>query len=147
METKKISASLEDYLETIYFIYKKNNGVKAVDIANSLGVKKSSVTDALKTLSEKKLLNYAPYQAVTLTEKGEKTAREIAAKHEYLYKFLTKILGVSAPEAMENACRIEHVVSDEVMDKIVTFMEFNRQFYCEKHDFIEEFKDYYRQKN
>lgn len=147
MENTKISASLEDYLETIYFVYKKNNGVKAIDVAKSLGVRKSSVTDALKSLSEKKLLNYAPYQVITLTEKGEKIAKKIAARHEDLYNFLSQILGVSPTEAMENACRIEHVVSDEVMNKIVDFMEFNAHFYCKNHDFIKEFKDYSRQKN
>jgi len=147
LKNKTISSSLEDYLETIYFIYQEKKGIKAVDIARRLGVNKSSVTEALRALSERKLLNYAPYEVITLTREGEKTAKEIALKHKSIFDFLTRILGVETEEAMKNACRVEHVISDDVLNKLITFMEFNREFHCDQHNFIEEFKDYCRNKN
>ncbi len=143
LKEKKISASLEDYLETIYEIIEEKQGVKAIEIARRLGVGRSSVTEALKNLAEKKLVNYGRYDVISLTPEGKKEARKVALKHKVLYDFLFQILGADEEEAHKNACSIEHVISEDVLRRLVLFIEFNKQFQCKNHDFIEEFKEFY----
>ena len=124
---KPISASLEDYLEVIYEIFQEKQGVKAIEISRRLGVGRSSVTDALKTLAYKKLVNYSRYDVISLTSQGEETAKEIISKHNILCEFLTDVLGISPEEADENACRMEHVISQNVSDSFVKFMKETRK--------------------
>lgn len=142
---KKISASLEDYLEAIFNIIEEKQAVKAIEISRKLGVGRSSVTEALKSLAEKNLINYAPYDVITLTEEGINTAKKIVLKHNVLKEFLTEILDIKEGEAQENACRIEHVISEEVLNRLIVFIEFNKQFYCNKHNYLEEFKKFCKQ--
>lgn len=125
--TKPISASLEDYLEVIYEIINEKHGVKAIDISRKLGVGRSSVTDALKTLAEKKLVNYGRYDILTLTKEGEKIAREVIVKHSVLYDFFINVLKLSDQEANENACRIEHVISENAFKGFENFMKEHNQ--------------------
>jgi len=120
---KEISASLEDYLETIYEIFEEKQGVKAVEISRRLGVGRSSVTDALKTLAEKNLVNYGRYDVISLTKDGEKAARSVILKHSVLSEFFTKVLELTPEEANKNACRIEHVISEEAFEGFVKFMK------------------------
>ncbi len=143
MRNKKISASLEDYLETIYEIIEEKQGVRAVEISRRLGVGRSSVTEALKNLAEKKLVNYGRYDVISLTPAGEKVAQKIQLKHQVLYDFFAHILGVENEEAQENACRLEHFISEDVLKRLISFIEFNKQFQCNKHDYLEEFKRFY----
>lgn len=119
---KEISASLEDYLETIYEIFEEKQGVKAIEISRRLGVGRSSVTDALKTLADKKLVNYGRYDVISLTKEGENLAQKVILKHEILSEFFTEILGLPPEEANKNACRIEHVISEEAFNGFVKFM-------------------------
>ena len=74
---QKLSVSLEDYIEEINSQILKNGNAKVTAIAESLGVKKASVTGALNILSERNLINYAPYSPVTLTKEGEKIAKKV----------------------------------------------------------------------
>lgn len=114
----KLSASLEDYLETILDLQDENQEAKAIDIANRLNVKKSSVTDALKTLKQKKLVKYAPYKPISLTKEGKKRAEQVAQKHEVLFDFFHNTLGLDEMEAVDNACKIEHVISSKALEKL-----------------------------
>ena len=100
--------SSENYLETILVLSKKLPVVRAVDIANELGFKKSSVSIAMKNLREKGNI---------LTESGMSIAEMIYERHELLTDCLTK-LGVDPNVAAEDACRIEHVISAESFDAI-----------------------------
>lgn len=120
---KEISASLEDYLETIYEIFEEKQGVKAVEISRRLGVGRSSVTDALKALADKNLVNYGRYDVISLTKDGEKAAKGVILKHSVLSKFFTEVLGLTPEEASKNACRIEHVISEEAFKGFVKFMK------------------------
>ncbi len=146
MRKKKISASLEDYLETIYEIIEEKQGVKAIEISRRLKVGRSSVTEALKNLAEKKLVNYGRYDVISLTPAGERAAREIQFKHQVLYDFLVNILGVNEDEAQNNACRLEHVISENVLKRLILFIEFNKNFHCADHNYLEEFKKFYSEK-
>lgn len=124
MNTGPLSASLEDYLEAIYHIVHDKRAARAKDIAQRLGVNRSSVTGALHALSEKKLVHYTPYDIVTLTPEGERVAGGIAHRHEVLRDFFTRVLGVEETVAEENACRIEHAVSQDILDRLAGFIDF-----------------------
>ncbi len=97
----ELSASQEDYLETIYFLLREEGAARPKEIAARMKVRAASVTGALRALAEKGLINYAPYSLVTLTEAGRDIARRIAGKHEALLHFFTQVLGVDADEAEE----------------------------------------------
>ena len=119
-----LSSTQEDYLEAIYLIAQKKHAARAKDIAAALKVRASSVTSALRTLAALDLVNYTPYDIITLTDKGEATAREIYARHTALRKFLMTVLGVDADEADKTACKMEHAVSRPVMERFSKYAEY-----------------------
>ena len=104
--------SSENYLETILMLSKRLPVVRAVDIANELGFKKSSVSIAMKNLREKGNIVVSDAGFITLTDSGLAIAEMIFERHEIISEFLMK-LGVSSAVASEDACRIEHVISSE----------------------------------
>ncbi len=119
-----LSASLEDYLEAIYLIIAEKKVARAKDITASLGVSGASVTGALRALGERALINYAPYDVITLTDEGEDLARNIVLRHETLKAFFHKVLFVDAEEAEKSACKMEHNLSRPILDRMVSFIEF-----------------------
>ncbi len=121
---EKLSVSLEDYIEEIYAQVLKNGQAKVTAIADALGVKKASVTGALNVLLEKKLINYAPYSPVTLTHDGEKIAKNILRKHENLAEFFTEVLNAPREEALEIACKMEHIVSEKLFRNMVKLTKY-----------------------
>lgn len=121
---EKLSVSLEDYIEEIYNQVLKNGQAKVTAIADALKVKKASVTGALNILAEKKLINYAPYSPITLTCEGENIAKNILTKHEKLSEFFMEVLGAEREEALETACKMEHIVSDKLFDNMVKLTEY-----------------------
>lgn len=119
----QLSASLENYLEAIFEVVSKKGAVRAKDIAHRLGVKAGSVTGALQALSEKKLINYAPYEVITLTSEGLQKARQIIRRHEVLKDFFVDILGVEEAIADEGACKLEHDIPKIAFERLVEFVE------------------------
>ena len=109
--------SAENYLETILMLSKKLPVVRAVDIANELGYKKSSVSIAMKHLREKEHITVTDSGFISLTESGRAVAEMIFERHEMLTFALTSI-GVPAEIAAEDACRIEHVISKESIEAL-----------------------------
>lgn len=109
--------SAENYLETILMLSKKLPVVRAVDIANELGYKKSSVSIAMKHLREKEHITVSDAGYITLTNSGLAIAEMIFERHEILTSVLTS-LGVPEDIASEDACRIEHVLSPESFDAL-----------------------------
>ncbi len=132
---KKLTQSQEDYLETIYVETQKNGCAKVTEIAKILDVKKASVTGALSSLKEKGLINYAPYSPITLTKEGIKTAEKILLRHEVMTNFFKNILHLSQEEAAQNACRMEHIMSEEMFKRIHTFSHFIQDYSKENKDF------------
>lgn len=122
--SKTLSANMEDYLEAIFHISEKKQAARAKDIADRMAVNKSSVTGALRSLSKKGLVNYAPYDIITLTAKGKKRAAEIVRRHAALKEFFIKILLIDKDEADEASCRVEHAVSKNIIDRLIRFVEF-----------------------
>ena len=104
--------SSENYLETILMLSKTLPVVRGVDIANHLGFKKSSVSVAMKNLREKKHITVTDAGYIYLTDSGREIAEMIYERHEFISKWLIS-LGVSKEVALEDPCRIEHVISKE----------------------------------
>ncbi len=118
-----IHESGENYLETILKLQKEKGNVRSVDIVNELNYSKSSVSRAVNILQDAGLINIdAVSGAITFTDAGIKRAQSVYTKHRILKKFLTKI-GVSEPTAEDDACRIEHVISQETFDAIKNIVE------------------------
>jgi DtxR family Mn-dependent transcriptional regulator len=94
------------------------------DIADRLSVKAASVTGALQMLAKKELVNYAPYDVVTLTTAGKRIAKKIASKHEALLRFFHNVLDIPRDDADDFACKMEHVIPDHVLERFIGFAEF-----------------------
>ena len=122
IKDKNISSSLQDYLEAKYEIYTQKNGVKAIDISKKLGVGRSSVTEALKTLAQKNLVNYSRYGVLSLTAAGEEATKNVIERHKTLYNFFKNTLNLDENEAQENACRVEHVLSEKAFQALINFV-------------------------
>lgn len=118
------SPGLEDYLEAIGYLSKENPEVGVTEISDELDVKKPSVTSAVKRLREKGLVEHETYGPVLLTKKGKRLADEVSRRHEILFKFFTGVLEIDEEIADEDACRIEHYVSEATLEKISTFVDF-----------------------
>jgi DtxR family Mn-dependent transcriptional regulator len=112
-----MTQSLEDYLEMVSFLSDEGD-VRITDIASRLGVSKPSVLTAIKTLEEQGLLEHERYKGVTLTAHGKIRAKEIRKRHDFLTSFLRNVLGVSDATAEQDACKLEHVLSEETFEKM-----------------------------
>jgi len=136
-----LSASTEDYLEVIARLCGKRGSARARDIATAVGVTVSSVTVALRKLGRLGFVRYTPYEAVTLTPAGKRIARKVERRHTLLRKFFSEALGVSEQTADADACRLEHGLSRETVDRLTTFMEFLKRCPCAGGEWIEHFRE------
>ena len=113
----KIQQSQENYLETIYILQKNKGSCRSIDIANELGFSKPSVSVAMKQLRENGFIEVMGDGNITLLEPGRKIAEELFERHTVLTRCLTAI-GVSEQIAAEDACKIEHLISQESFEAI-----------------------------
>ena len=144
---KRLSESLEDYLEAIYHIEKRKHAARAKDIGARLDVKGSSVTSALQALAKRKLINYAPYDVITLTEKGRSLAREVVSRHQVLRHFFVDVLDVEEEVAEKAACGMEHSVPRRIFERLIRFVEyFTQDIDDERRKLIENFKSQWTDK-
>ena len=121
-DAPRLSASLEDYLEAIYLIVAEKQAARVTDIARHKGVTTPSATAALQALAERALVNYAPYDIVTLTDEGARLARGVVRRHAALLELFERVLAVDPAEAENAACRMEHAMPREVLDRFVKFV-------------------------
>jgi DtxR family transcriptional regulator, Mn-dependent transcriptional regulator len=129
----QLTPSLEDYLETILLLERKNRVARVKEIAGNLQVQMPSVTGALKNLKKKGLINYEKNSYISLTEKGISIAAAIENKHDIILSFLHKILLLPPEEAKEQACKIEHVITSETAKRLKNCTNFlNKNFKLEK---------------
>ena len=119
-----ISASLEDYLKAIHRLENRERVARAKDIARLMSVSRASVTGALKSLSQKGLIDYSPYSYITLTENGRSLARDLRQRHKALYTFFTEVLSYNRKSARELACKLEHDVNSEMTEKLSSLQDF-----------------------
>ncbi|HPW57221.1 MAG TPA: metal-dependent transcriptional regulator [Candidatus Rifleibacterium sp.] len=120
----RVSGALESYLEQIAELQQEHGAVRTSDLAERMGCKRSSVTNALQRLSEKGLINYQAYRPVTLTEEGQKTIMALSRYHGILAQFLGEILAFSEDFAQQEACRLEHRVSAATIERMRAYLEF-----------------------
>lgn len=121
---KKLSQSLEDYLEAIYVIGLDKTVVRVKEVAAFLEVKTPSVVDAVNKLTSAGLVKHEKYGYLELTGQGTELAGKIHLKHEKIYKFFREILNVSDEISKKDACKIEHHISRETMDNMIKFIKF-----------------------
>lgn len=124
MSEDQITSTMEDYLETIFQLNKEKGGIRVKKIAKKMGVKMPTVTNMIKTLSDKGFIDYEKHEYLELTKKGLKVGREIEKKHIVISSFLTDILKIDPETADEEACKMEHGMSPETLSRLTKFIEF-----------------------
>lgn len=117
----KIQESGENYLETILLLHNRNGYVRSIDIANELDYSKPSVSRAMGILKNANLIMVEPGGNIVLTEEGQKRADAIYERHCFISEYLKTTLGISPEIASQDACRIEHIISEETFKKIKQF--------------------------
>lgn len=122
--TQQLSASLEDYIKAIYHIIAEKQVARGKDISARLGVSGASVTEALRGLSKRELINYAPYEAITLTEEGRVVGEDVVRRHTALKKFFVEVLALDDAISEDGACKIEHAAPPEIINRMVNFIKF-----------------------
>ncbi len=118
----KVLESSQNYLETIYILEKKNGNVRAVDIAHELGFTKASVSVAMKQLRENGYIVVSEDNLIKLLPSGLKIAQDMYERHVLLTEMLI-YLGVGEENAAKDACKIEHIISDETFHAIKKYLE------------------------
>lgn len=118
----KLSANMEDYLEAVSFCANDKGVARVSDIRDMLGVKTPSVTGAVKALAETGYVIHQPYGGIELTAKGRRAAEDVKKRHAILSRFLRQVLGVSPKTADMDACKMEHAVSRETLEKLHAYL-------------------------
>jgi len=142
---ENLSSSLEDYLEIIFHLEEANRVARAKDIADQMNVQRASVTGALKALAGRGMINYSPYNYITLTHTGRKVAQEVIRRHDILKDFFVTALQLQPDQAEANACRIEHAIESVAIDRLVQFLEFIKNCPRAGNDWLAAFADYCQQ--
>lgn len=119
---EKLNRAGEDYLKAILILQRKNGSVRSLDIAKLLDVSKPSVSVAVKLLREGGFLTMDPEKHICLTDIGRETAEIVYEKHRVLSECLVA-LGVESDSADKDACRMEHIVSPETIEKMKIFLD------------------------
>ena len=121
---KKISVALEAYLENISELELAKGHVRTSDIAKRMNCKLPSVTNALKRLAKLGLIYYKPYQSISMTENGMATINKLQEYHQSLANFLSLILGFPEEFSQTEACKLEHLISPIIPERIGDFTKF-----------------------
>jgi DtxR family Mn-dependent transcriptional regulator len=135
----KHSQSEEDYLEALYKLNIKNKAIRVKDVAQALDVKMPSVVAAVRSLSEKGLVEQEKYSHIELTTKGEKVGKDVYDRHRLLYSFLHEVLGLNEITAEEDACRMEHHLSPQTRERLSRIVEFTRACKDDEVHFLKRF--------
>ncbi len=125
MKEMRTHESQEMYLETILLLRMRKANVRSVDVVEELGYAKSSVSRAVNLLQKNGLINIDESGDITLTPAGQKKAEDVYAKHRVFTEAFIK-MGASPEVAEEDACRIEHVVSDELFGVIKKYFSIEK---------------------
>ena len=120
----KLTPSLEDYLETILQLERKNRVARVKDIASNLGVQMPSVSGALKTLKAKGMIEYEKNSFINLTEEGMSIAVKVYEKHKLLVSFFKNVLLMDEDKATEVGCKVEHVIDLDAALKLANIEKY-----------------------
>ena len=114
----RLSRSAEDYLECIGHLFREKGAARVQDIALRLGVKKPSVTVAVRRLAEQGFVQYRQYTPIELTPRGEEYAEKVIQAHSILRRFMREVAGLSRERANETACLMEHQLTYEEIQRL-----------------------------
>ena len=119
----ELNESVEMYLETIYLLERNHGHAHGVDIAKALGVTKASVSKSMNQMKDLGLISKEDYGVITLTKKGLSISKKIYMNHRLISKYLEHSLALPSGEAEENACKMEHVLSTQMLDAIKGYLK------------------------
>jgi DtxR family Mn-dependent transcriptional regulator len=119
----KVSASGQDYLEAILELYLDKGHIRSIDISEKLGVTRPSVNRAINVLKINGLVTHEKYSDIYLTNQGMRLAKAVKSRHLVLKKFLNEVLLVDEKTADEDACKMEHNISLETLEKLQNFVD------------------------
>ena len=122
MSEGKISENIEEYLEVLYRNGSNGEQVSTTQLSNDLNIAPGSVTQMLKKLDDLGYITYTPYKGATLTDEGMKIAQKITRKHRILEKFLSDVLKIKEENIHDQACEMEHTLSDEAERALCTML-------------------------
>lgn len=118
-----LSPSNEDYLEAIFDLSSVNSAVRSIDVSTRLNVSRASVNKAVGLLKDAGLVVQQPYGTITLTDEGRYRAARVRTRHDTLRAFLNGVLGIDIETAEDEACKIEHIISDKTLEHLIAFMD------------------------
>ena len=121
---EKLSPRQEDYLKAIYLITQKQGKARSKEIMRLLDVSGPSVTEALQALTRKGMVNYQPYENITITPEGKKVAEGLLHRHETLRDFFIEVLGIDRETADRGACRMEHAASPNIIKRMIIYTDY-----------------------
>ena len=122
MANDGISENIEEYLEVLYRNGSNKEQISTTTLSKELGIAPGSVTQMLKKLEKLNYVNYVPYKGASLTDEGMKIAQKITRKHRILEKFLIEVLNIKQENVHEQACKMEHTLSDEAERALCTML-------------------------
>ncbi len=138
-----VSKSEEDYLEAIFNCLDESDYASTKDVAKDLGIRPPSVTEMFQKLKSKGYIEYEKYRGAELTEEGENIAKSVRSTHRNIEKLLD-ILQVPEEKADEDACEIEHQLSDETVLQLEKFVKFIENCPQEEPDWVKHFREFSR---
>lgn len=138
----KLSPNMEMYLKTILRLEKDSSSVRVKAIADSLGVTMPSVSEALRNLKSRGLVDHSSYGEVKLSEEGRTVAAGVNERFELLQKFFADMLRVNDDTAEKEACEIEHVVGEDTMNRLTAFVEWMSHHHEDIADCVRKFHIY-----
>lgn len=142
MNNEKLSSSMEMYLKTILRLEQSGSPVRVKAIADSLGVTMPSVSEALRTLMTRGLVDHSSYGEVGLSEEGRRTAAGVHERFELVRRFLSEMLRVDDVTAEREACEIEHVVGEATLTRLAAFVEWTTHHRRDIEDCLTRFHGY-----
>lgn len=118
-----LTFSMENYLEAVFELSAAGGGARVSDIAARMDVSKASVNNAMNVLHERGLVINEKYREIYLTDEGRRLAQLTSQKHHILLSLLRDVIGIDENQADQDACAIEHVISDASIEKILAYLE------------------------
>jgi DtxR family Mn-dependent transcriptional regulator len=138
----ELTESLEKYLLAIYEITKENSAPKVKDVSNYLKIGGPATSDAIKTLSEKKYINYVPYGTITITHKGIVKIEDKIKRHDVIASFLENVLMIEKSKIEDNVSKIEYAMPDDIMERFIKFLNFMQNCTCKEPKWVKSYKYY-----
>ena len=117
-----VSKALEEYIKTMYVLEKQEKEIRVTDIAKKMNCSKASVTKALNTLKEKKLIKYEAYGKIELSEKAIEIAQKVLEAYDIIFVFFNEVLNLEKNKAKEEAEKVKSVISDEALNELAKYV-------------------------